>query len=491
MRKDLDGLQNMYKHHQDNPHVAPHLLESIKGYMTSKGFEKFQAALLQPFTETDWPSTLLHHLAKQLNIDLNPTPVVQATVQDGKVYWRLVLGENVIYDRAAEKKRIVTFTKENSWYMDWRLFREFKDSGKRYSNIRITRERFIASFSLPDQNIAGHIWNELKQRGILSAKDRLTHDWRAVGKKYIKLNAIEATKKKAQWYTAVANHLHTITNNPDYAEIILNQATFKIFRPDRTPKTWASTGLIMNLEPKTLAYCTTRWDIGTYGESKNHRNTALDEERYQETGIDYDHILAKAALKHTSTSVQQAHLQGITSVKNDIALLKENGYPKSELNPTFTDDDKEINKLYKDLTEDLAGLENKFKLERNEFSYTIATPRELHNQSKTYKKSSKSQAKRNDHPFLEDVAWLLEKIKKSPLEFALIAVDDFIHALGAYRTLYHAECKAPAAQQITDQPIVGRLAFEFFKNRDDRKKIDELFINEAKAFMTRREGVLN
>lgn len=191
-----DAICSIRQAYQDNKKSSAEtfLKSAIDALVTEKVFPAFNK-LLQQTSEDYYPGELIHFLAKQLNIVLDEPRLVQVAIKDGKIYWRVKKGDIVIYDRqTAKRKPAFTFTEENSLDMTEDQFREFKDTGKRYGTVKITRELFANYFNEELRNQARAVWDELKEKAILDQKNRLSGIWRMASGETIPLNALTDPK---------------------------------------------------------------------------------------------------------------------------------------------------------------------------------------------------------------------------------------------------------------------------------------------------------
>lgn len=184
---ELPALQEAYRVTQGE--VKKALVEPIRLYIASKGAELFKA-IEEEASETN--SALLLFLAGQLNIKVTTERLVEVAIQEGKVYWRIMEGDQVIYDRAAAKNHSFDFSKVKCCRLTWEQFRQFKDSGKRGGTVAVTKEKLVEYFKDEFQAQAAIVWQELCDKGIINCKFRLSVGWRIASNKNIKLISLSS-----------------------------------------------------------------------------------------------------------------------------------------------------------------------------------------------------------------------------------------------------------------------------------------------------------
>ncbi|MFU8797779.1 MAG: hypothetical protein ACNA7Y_03675, partial [Gammaproteobacteria bacterium] len=117
----------------------------------------------------------------------------------------------------------------------------------------------------------------------------------------------------------------------------------------------------------------------------------------------------------------------------------------------------------------------------------IAIPEKLHKQGETFLQPSNSQKKSTEHPFLKDLHAYLKNLVERPKEF-LNSENEYLEALGAFRTLYRQHKKQPT--EIDGKYTSGLIpSMTFFKSSEDTKKIDQLFHDEIKTFIEKKEDL--
>lgn len=496
----LKLMQDACRQHADDPDVLSPLAMAINNYINKNGLTIFQEILQGTMVDSSWNSDFLYFLMAQLNIQVEHAPLVQMMIQDGKVYWRVMIGDIVAHDRPAIKNWQVTFTKDNSWLIDWKLFREFKDSGKRYSPVEITLERFTNYFAPQCQQMAAQIWHELKAIGILTQKNRLSHGWRALSNKTVIIQAVEAVKlgsitatdkAKTGWYNLINNALYHIANHIEYAEKIAAVPGAIIFRPERTRKSWSGHALIKQAECKSELHCSKRWDVSVHQELDSFRNSVFEKNNYGGVILHYDHSPASSTLANSPTEAKQQLDMQIQQIDAELKTNEQQGYPKQAYdlrhpsNP-LTPYDIACNKRVSELQAQRASLNSRFTEETTDLALCVAIPKALHKQSETTMASRQEQLARHGNPVHADISEHLFRLKKDPANFSIHYFDDYLHALGAFRFLFRRACKPIAAPLATQLPI-ARIAHGFFTQTKDRQELDTLLRNEMNEFLDARE----
>lgn len=481
LREKLNALQLAYQQHNDS--VRPFLQQAITAYMQSEGCALFKAKLTQPVTDADWPTDLFYVLADELKLPLQATPIVQATIKEGKVYWRVLQNGAVVYQR----HQGVEFTAANSWECDWKVFREFMDSGKRFSPVRITKERFVGQFTDECYTLAEAIWEELKNKGIINAKNKLSHGWRALSKQYVQLETLHRIKARTvketdslrvENYRLVASMLYRMANDEHYAEKIVAIPGAKIFRKERVEKTWASTGKV-NYK-KSDENCTKLWDVSIYAELCAYRRSALEKKSYVKI-LNYDHIPSAAILYEAPSVYKTAFDNRVQQIDVELANI---AVTLAHYDLRNAPRDSLLAGRQTQLWQEKAQLQHAHAYETNEFSYTIAIPVDLHHAGETFMASATEQNAFKGNAFLRDVRAHVHHIETRPAEYHLKGDNIDLKSLGAFRYLYHASIK-PACVVPGTHWQLGKHNPGFFKPAD-RQQLDQFFIEKMQAAMRKR-----
>jgi hypothetical protein len=492
VRKTLTTLQKAYRAVRDIPTASTPAATVINAYMQAEGKALFMQALQDTITDAEWTSELLFTLAKKLQIDLKIPPTVQMTLKDGKVFWRIIQDGRVVYDRQALKKHDVTYTLDNSCAMNWEMFKTFKNSGKRYSPVKITKARFVAQFSANEQVLAGFIWDELKQCGILNSKDRLTHVWRVLSNQTLLLPSIEgrvyanetaAKREKVRLYNLIATVLQRVANDPLCADMI-PVVNASLFRPERSLKKWAGNGKIKNKTPTATDYCSQIWDVAVHQELDDHRNSAQEKNLHLQKILNYDHIPASAALAETKTFVKDQYDSANADLLQKQACLQQMDYPTAMHDTRYmaailTPEQKFNQDLYNQLESEINRYRSQFNLQCKPLAYTVAIPRKLHKRGITDGLLAKDQLAREGNVFLEDIKEHLDNFKDVAPEYGLAYLEHLMKALGAFRLLYRTELKSGHLSSIPEQLPLGMISSCFFHQAADRVAIDELLMSQT------------
>src|SRR3989338_5736218 len=195
IEQELFSLQQAYTIHRKTESVAICLKQAIEAYIEEKGYQEFRKILQQPFEASEWTSELLIFLANSLHIPFESNPLIQGTVYNGKVYWKVFKEGKVLCTPQPD----FVFYEKNVWYMTWQDFRLFHDSGKRSGTVEITKKRFVDSFPKNKQPQAAAVWEELKTANILTDKNRLSSTWSATTNITIELNSLLEISSQEVW----------------------------------------------------------------------------------------------------------------------------------------------------------------------------------------------------------------------------------------------------------------------------------------------------
>ncbi len=334
--------------------------------------------------------------------------------------------------------------------------------------------------------------------GVLNSKDKFSHRWRAASNITVNLNALDSrplTRERRSFLYRLTSHtLYRITDNQEHAKIIEAMPDAKIYRPELSPKEWKGTGLVLNDSPRTQNHCTRLWDVGVYDELDKHRSSKDEKEKYGGEILNYDHIPSTAVLKNKSSAE-------IEQCESDLAVAKSELKTRMQSPPVIIGTTRKqkkiilvnpkIAKLEKKIAEievKLEKLKTGIKSETEDLAFAIAIPKKLHKQGETFLESAQAQSSSTEHPFLKDIIAYLDMLESRPEDFNLRSSDDYIKALGAFRYLYHTQCKPPESS-LSEQYPIGRIShYSFFQDPAVKKKIDSLFQERIRSLMTKREG---
>jgi len=194
MEEQICHLREAYSHEQSE-HVKPILQNAIEVKLDELK-QTFMELCHSYQREDEWPSDFLYFLSEQLAISIKASKYVNVALDHGKVYWRVMKDNKVVYDRqAAKSKAPITYTQSNSFNLTWDQFRQFKSVGKRYGNVKITERVFVDAFEDAKKDQAKAVWDELKKKGFLDEKDRLSTAWRLQSNISCKMDSIVDVKK--------------------------------------------------------------------------------------------------------------------------------------------------------------------------------------------------------------------------------------------------------------------------------------------------------
>ncbi|MFI4962587.1 MAG: hypothetical protein ACHP6H_01875 [Legionellales bacterium] len=417
------------------------LAQTITLYFLSKIAPAIQKLLQKTFDVNSWRTDFLSFLAQNLNIRVQNQTLVQLAIKEGKVYWRIINGEQILYDRTARENQSdrFNFTQSKLITMTWEQFRIFKDSGKRGSSVAITKERFTNEFTKPQLIKASIAWEQLKQDGMLDKNNRLTYQWRYQ-------TGIYSSSNITLDYRVINTALNTINANQKYAEQIIHIPNAFIYRPDRSPRNWASTGRMQNLDPKTNPNHRVKlWDVGIYRELDNH---AVNDD-----GLDHDHIPSSSILKNKQTELIIQDMEEIQKLKST-----------------------KLNSVTPQLQNNLSQL----RAENSNEWWCIALPKSLHRQGLSHGESSSAQKKQINKPFLGEVKDYLDKLEQNWQQSSVMG-DEYLEALGAFRYLFRCHISGK----------YGRVSYRFFNEiKLSLVDVDVLFHERLQKFLAKKEGVL-
>ncbi len=275
-------------------------LSVIKAYIDQDGVKQFKDALNRPFEENDWSgSDFLQFIANCFNIKIDSQPKVNLSILDGKVYWRVVKDNDVLYNSAQKATLSSAFCIDTAATvtMTWPQFRRFKDAGKRGSSVAITKERFFIACSnkvvdMP-RSVSDRIWQELRDKEILDKNYRLSHFWISHSGK-IELDSVD--NQRYMTYTKISEVLNQISQEPQYTTTIAEQCV--IYRSARSLKNWQNTGRLINLNPKIHGYEVRHWDVSNNADLKAHEVT--------DDALDHDHIPSTVQMSNYQDSERKA-----------------------------------------------------------------------------------------------------------------------------------------------------------------------------------------
>ncbi len=375
--------------------------------------------------------------------------------------------------------------------------------------------QIIATAKNETRELAGKIWDELKDIGILNSRSRLSHEWRAISSEYLHLDNL----KKGQYYACI-KALYNIVNDKTNKEVVYQDRHREmcIYRPEKNLKSWAETARVTH-NRENNNYSTRCWDVGVYADLSAHSSKELKEP------LDYDHIPSVGRMKIEKELIEKEDIaiveeeiisieQSIEEEKNRLreeqiqaqeyerererALNGEDAETEEEESSDIEipEDSPKLKKLKKDLKarekeqEDLNQKISKIILElknHGDLLWTIAIPRKLHRMGGTYMESLAEQSKSKEHPFLADVRIHLDNLEEETKKNSF-STNKYIKALGAFRYLYRCLLKSHPGK-IKEIVCVGTSAHDLFFREDKAiEKLDELFSERIRRAMEIREG---
>lgn len=474
----LHNFQAAYEQCKESPELALLQKAVILKLIETKCVDEFLNLLQQPFSEKQhWQTAFLQHLSVSLNLEVKPDPLVQATIQEGKIYWRIMVGPRELYNRATVKGHAFDFSTANCWLMSWKEFRTFKDAGKRTGTVSVTKARFAEEFEAKNETKANKVWNTLLKNGVLNNKFRLSKSWYAVTGINITISGLTFTHQK------IADALYNITNNEDYKESIPGLTNAFIYRPARANKRWTEKNGLIQHTKGCFVQC---WDVSIYHDlsTPSHQPEAHD------IPIERDHVPSTSALLKKARSMMCQSTEKMAAINEEIEELqkeldeKQESVSKDKI-ATRSSTEIIVADECKPLEEKKAlyAAEESFKKrisrESRDSFWAIAIPAILHKMSESYKEKLSEQEKQS---VLSNFITHVTNIKSSDYK------NDLLTLLGALRFMYRSMCKKPTSIAGYYSPI-GYVPYTFFKTKD-KQEIDAFFTEELQTYMLNKEGNL-
>ena len=410
----LSTLKNTHKVCGSLPGVGQLIEQAINEYFKLCGYEQFSQLFNATFEEEQWSASFLIYMINELDIELQQEPLVILAIQNGKIYWKYVCGEQLLHDRTARKDPALAFNfdEAKTISMTWEQFREFKDSGKRSGTVAITKERFTLQFARSQHTAAETIWDDLKTMGILDDNNRLSHRWQ-----YASGVITLPHGDMGLGYKKVSDALKSISQDQQYAETISRVHGATLFRPERSPKKWAlKGGGVSNDAPKSELHQIRPWDVSIYSDMALHAATG--------DGLDHDHIPSKSFLKGKQKELKLTlHGTNLERIQNE-----------------------------------------------NDGAWgCVAIARAFHKGGLSNSESSATQKKLINKPFFDEVSDYLDKMEMN-WQHTLLIDNEYLRALGAFRYLYRSNTSGknggvsylffnenPRLRQDMDQLVMDRL----------------------------------
>lgn len=434
------ALQSTYQLCEDEANLKPILLQALETYIDSKGLGLFKKYINKKKIEAVLHTSLLTFISDHLKLNLNE-PYIELTVNQGKIYWRIMQNNVIRYIRDAWNDKEF-FTKNTQiTRLTWEQFRKFKDAGKRGGSVEITKERFSNYFcnkikidktkKKEVKQQAEKIWEMLKSGHILDKNNRLSHAWRIKSNQSV---SFEGNKFKGYFsFDKIVEAFASITSNNDFKEDFTEYYPDAYsYRSERSPKTWQSTGRVINRDGKSDEHATQCWDVSIYSDLNSH--AANDD------GLDHDHIPSAGAIrKHRK------------QWKKDVYEYEEN---------------------YEGENDKLVELAT---AEKADHWWTIAIPHELHKKGLTFAESANVQEALVETPLYDEVIFYLSILEKE------LSSSDYLKALGAFRFLYHCQIKNPT-EILKGEYDRSWISWHFFQDDNRRNKLDTLFNEKLISF---------
>lgn len=442
--KDFDprflALQKAYQVCEDEASLKPILLQALETYIDSKGLDLFKKYINQKEIEAALHTSLLTFISEHLKLNLME-PYIELTVKHGKIYWRIMKNNTVRYIHDTWKNKTL-FTKNTQiTRLTWEQFRKFKDAGKRGGTVAITKERFSDYFAdkitknrtkkKEVRQQAEEVWKMLKEGHILNKNNRLSHAWRIKSNQSVSFESDKFTGYFS--FDKIVEAFANITSDDEFCEDFTKYYPGAyIYRPERSPKTWQSTGRVINSDSKSNQNATQLWDVSIYSDLNSH--AANDD------GLDHDHIPSAGAIrKHRK------------QWKEDVYKYEED---------------------YKGESDTLVELAT---AEKADHWWTIAIPHQLHKQGRTYAESANAQEALVDNPFYDEIVFYLSILEKEQTP------SNYLKALGAFRYLYRCQVKMPI-KIVEGEYDRSWISWSFFQDSERKIKIDALFNDKLLSF---------
>ncbi len=458
-KEKLSPLQQVYQAHHDDPDQKPLLEKLLQNYFDKQGFSLFiNEVLKKPFVADDWSDDLAKNLAGS-EIKVPDDALVEATIQDGKVYWCVHYGaykvtyrrENCgqdyshknIIDEARHQKRTFSLT--------WKKFRTFKDAGKRTGTVEVTEDRFANEFQDKPRWWSNDIHDQLTEIGILDCDTyKLSRGWYPLSQVHIQLRNVTEYD-----YQRIATALKNITNNPVYQEEF--SPGLPIYRPACASKNWAGTGLIQNDIKGNFEITQSKpWDVAVYSELHAYAASG--------NGYEADHIPSKAQIKlaHASETLQaKNNLNSLLSYPREYAMQ---GY---DVKAQIEHWQMRLN-YFKSDGEGPSGF------------WCIYVTKPQHDFNPTTRLSEKEQAKLSPYDSIKKYLEIFEE----DLKQSKITPTQFIQILGAFRYLVSRMCKnIENVENVESKKFIHSDSNCFFSTPAAKKQLDDLFISKMQYCM--------
>lgn len=285
-RQNISSLFEARKIHENHPQVLLHLDMAIKSFFENHAVELLMQSLEEDFDANHWSSAFLEYLSRHLKLKKIEESYVSGKIDEGKIYWKYIRKGELMYCNYDKYDSL----QKPEFKMSYEKFIQFKNSGKRHGNVRITKQRFVDCFIKPKRTTAaGVIWEELKDKKIIDENGRLSPVFHLLSNEVIPLKKMASIK-----YHEVMSAIQSCLNNEEYCREYIPH------RPHRNTKKWCMPargtlgGRIQNVICDES--CTQLWDVSIYKQLDAHRDTTY-EENLSHGKLNYDHIPSTKAIK--------------------------------------------------------------------------------------------------------------------------------------------------------------------------------------------------
>ena len=432
-------------------------------------------------------------------------PYVEGVIKHGKVYWRVIKSGEEIYNKYSN----FDFANTNPWRMTWSQFRLFKDSGKRHSNVAIKKELFVKQFPAISRYQAGLIWDELKEKGILNDKDRLSDAWHALSDFEMKLDAIE-TYRKVFTNKEIKNYLEKLGGKKHEKFISKINFTKDWKHPDTKLKEFIWEKLrnrkVLSTEDKiqTLNFNLNddlNMTLLDYSGIVNKLYKIVNDE---ENGKFIKEISDEIIHRPERSPKTWSKIKDSYRVRNNHPITKKHLVKhwdvgiyrdlKAHRPKKGSGWDYEhalsvaISENYINTSKSMLKKELSWELDcGGDYWWTIAIPHKLHVEGLTFQMPEDAQLKIK-FPFFEDLERYCCILSMRPQDHKL-TVTDTLKAFGAFRYLQRRQFAEP--EPIDGQDQIGRAHYSFFtkKKPEVKKKVDQLLNENIRQCIAKLAGI--
>ena len=421
LQQSVNSLFEARKTQENHPEVLIHLDKAISAFFQYNAVPMFLQVLNEKYNDRDWSSTFLVFLSDYLKLKKTEESYVKGKILEGKVYWEYIREGKLVHRNYDESDLSLEGLAE--FKMSYEQFIIFKNSGKRHGNVRITRERFIECFVESKKTPAGKIWDELNQKEIIHDNGKLSPAFHLLSNQIIALSNICGKIRYPEVMSAIQSCLDNENYCREFSEVPDETLPYRLHR---NIKNWCNParatlgGRVQNNKISDKNACSQLWDVSTHSELSARRNTKYEISR-SHLKLNYDHIPSADVIKDASQLAESS--------------------------------------------------------QQSESWWTIAIPEKMHKQGESYMQSRKDQ---QGLGFLTNIVCYIEFLKTRPGDFGLTEVNTLIQALGAFRYLYKRglDSKTKIYLDKTEKFKIASEPSLFFHQKEDCKKIDNLFVCE-------------